>query len=86
MQEQDHDVGDYIAGTISIAEPYCLCAVCPCVCVCVCVCVSPTAVLAQLGVMRTMGLTDDSHSIQALMATDGDVNAAVDLLMSGALS
>eukprot|EP00117_Sycon_ciliatum_P005666 scpid93375/ scgid9516/ len=40
----------------------------------------------QLGVMRTMGLTDDSHSIQALMATDGDVNAAVDLLMSGALS
>jgi len=38
---------------------------------------------SQLQQLRDMGITDDALSIQALSATDGDVQAALDLIFGG---
>lgn len=40
----------------------------------------------QLQQMREMGLTNDVINVQALQATSGDVQAAIDLVFSGAMS
>lgn len=40
----------------------------------------------QLQQMRELGLTNDVINVQALQATSGDVQAAIDLVFSGAIS
>lgn len=39
----------------------------------------------QLRQMREMGLTNDSVNVRALQATSGDVQAAIELVFSGAI-
>lgn len=48
--------------------------------------VQPPAFLAELAQMREMGLTDNVNNLQALILCNGNVDAAINLIFSGAIS